>query len=1048
MKALNALIARSVVALVAIILATSLSLTPINAESPPFKVYTTQEGLAHDSVNKIVRDSRGFLWFCTAEGLSRFDGTSFTSFTTEQGLPHRNINDFLETSDGIYLVATSAGLAVFDPNGRPYRWNIVESRLEVVGDDPPLFRTFVPETDDRQRKIILSLAEDSHHNIWAGTALGLYRLILSENGWRFEEFKTEQDKSDGVAVLFKDSKGNLLIGRGSSVYQVNPDGEISKLLNRGTASVMEDRDGNLWLDSGGTPVGLQVFAEENGALRLLRTYTKKDGLPDNSFFFAIEQMADGRIFVGMHDGLCEFMPDAANGDPKFRRLEKNKVTALAEDAGGSLWIGTELFGAWKLAPGNFTIFGKEDGFIEEDDIRSIYPGPDGDVYVPTRPHKTLFFRNGKFQSVTPFKLAKRSWSWHFLDLLSKDQEWWIPTEHGLYRYPRLTKFEDIENAAPKNIYSITTGLPGEEIFNMFEDSRGDIWFTIVGVKHSLLRWQRSSNSIIATNDDDGLPMYNGPISFAEDRQGDVWFGHYFGGLSRYRKGRYAVFGEQNGLPQGQIGDLLIDSSGRLWIATSGRGLLRIDDTAVDTPEFKSISTADGLSSNQIICLTEDRFGRIYAGTGRGIDRINANGTIDTFTQADGLPSNYITRCAADKNGRLWFVSRNTLVRFAPEIDKPTLPPQVYVDKISAAGVQQKISALGESNVVLPDLAPNQGQIQVSFFALTFGAGENIRYQYRLDDQDWSSTTTQQTLNFDVSPDKHHLEIRAVIADGLASEKPAALSFRILPPIWQRWWFVLGIAVLVFGAIFLLHKYRTARLREVNAALEDARSAEERLSRSREERIIELEKVRTRIATDLHDDIGASLTQIAVLSEVAQSVTTGNGGSRDPLRKISEVSNELVGTMSDIVWSINPAKDHLSDLIQRMRRFAADLLSARAIGFQFGAPPQGDEIVLNTSVRREMFLVFKESINNVTKHSGARNVIIRLDFTDSNLVLTVADDGIGFDTTTTVSSINGGNGLLSMHRRACDLSGRLNIESIIDRGTTVTLVLPLNKQAVS
>jgi hypothetical protein len=136
-------------------------------ERPPFKVYTTEEGLAHDSVSKIVRDSRGFLWFCTAEGLSRFDGARFKNYTQDHGLPHRNVNDFLETRDGDYLVATSLGLTVFNPNSRAYRWNVLESKLEQTSNDPPLFQTFAPDTDNRQKKGILSLARDGNGRIWA-----------------------------------------------------------------------------------------------------------------------------------------------------------------------------------------------------------------------------------------------------------------------------------------------------------------------------------------------------------------------------------------------------------------------------------------------------------------------------------------------------------------------------------------------------------------------------------------------------------------------------------------------------------------------------------------------------------------------------------------------------------------------------------------------------------------------------------------------------------------------------------------------------------------
>jgi len=180
--------------------------------------------------------------------------------------------------------------------------------------------------------------------------------------------------------------------------------------------------------------------------------------------------------------------------------------------------------------------------------------------------------------------------------------------------------------------------------------------------------------------------------------------------------------------------------------------------------FKNISTHDGLSSNQVICLTGDRFHQVYAGTGRGINRLDQNGNIAVFTQADGLPSNYITRCAAGKDGALWFVSRNTLVRYTPEQKTAVVPGAVYIDRVSVNGNPQRISALGETQINLPDLTYDQNQVQISFFALTFGAGENIKYQYRLDEQEWSQPTIEQTINLNLTSSKHSFLVRAVRAD--------------------------------------------------------------------------------------------------------------------------------------------------------------------------------------------------------------------------------------------------------------------------------------------
>jgi signal transduction histidine kinase len=233
-------------------------------------------------------------------------------------------------------------------------------------------------------------------------------------------------------------------------------------------------------------------------------------------------------------------------------------------------------------------------------------------------------------------------------------------------------------------------------------------------------------------------------------------------------------------------------------------------------------------------------------------------------------------------------------------------------------------------------------------------------------------------------------------------------------------------------------------------------ADAALRRAKEERLAELERVRKRIATDLHDDIGASLTQITVLSEVARQSLSREGFHSEQLGQISAVSNELVEAMSDIVWAINPKKDHLSDLVHRMRRFASDVFTARGLSFTFDAPDSARDTRLGASVRREVFLIFKESVNNVLKHACATQVRIRFRLEGARLELSVSDDGRGFEPLDSVtlsgeyepSDGTGGNGLYSMRRRALEMGGRFDVRSKTGEGTTVTLSLPAAAAALS
>jgi signal transduction histidine kinase len=302
-------------------------------------------------------------------------------------------------------------------------------------------------------------------------------------------------------------------------------------------------------------------------------------------------------------------------------------------------------------------------------------------------------------------------------------------------------------------------------------------------------------------------------------------------------------------------------------------------------------------------------------------------------------------------------------------------------------------------------------------------------------------TDLRTINYaNLSPGRYRFLVQAVNSEGGMSENPATIKFTILPPVWLSWWFLSLCAVLMAAFAMTVVRFRRARRREREAA-------EAALRHSRDERLRELEEVRRRIATDLHDDVGSSLTQISLLSEVARQRLEGKEAVvNEPLTLIARLSSELVDSMSDIVWAINPQKDHLSDLSQRMRHFASDVLTARQIELQFRTPDdeQQADIKVGANVRREVFLIFKEGINNLVRHSRCRAAAVEFRVEEEGLYLRMSDDGQGFE----VRSKSWGHGLLSMQERCRSLGGLLTIESGIGVGTTLLLLIPLKPQATS
>ncbi|PYT05121.1 MAG: hypothetical protein DMF60_13005, partial [Acidobacteria bacterium] len=419
----------------------------------------------------------------------------------------------------------------------------------------------------------------------------------------------------------------------------------------------------------------------------------------------------------------------------------------------------------------------------------------------------------------------------------------------------------------------------------------------------------------------------------------------------------------------------------------------------------------------------------------------------SVSSADGLSSDFTKFIYRDNQNALWIGTLNGISRFTPEPPSVTSPPSIVVSGLRIAGEAYAVNELGEDAIDNLELQSNRNQVQIDFTAPAFGLGETLRFQYKLEgaDANWSAPTDLRTINYaNLSPGNYRFLVQAINGEGILSVNPATVTFTILQPIWLRSWFVGLVAVLVAAILYSFYRYRTARLREVNSALAETQLAEEALGRSRTERLAELERVRARIATDLHDDIGSSLTQIAILSEVAHQRASEGAGENDsePIARIISVSNELVDTMSDIVWAINPKRDHLSDLLHRMRRFASDVFTARQIAFQFRAPEPEHDIELGANVRREVFLIFKEGVNNVVKHSDCTRAEIEFQIEGDWLVLKITDNGRGFDSTRAlydsapaITSARGGNGLPSMHRRAREMGGQFQIVSRNGEGTT-------------
>ena len=981
----------------------------LEAKRLPIKTYTTADGLARDFVLCIEQDSHGFLWFCTAEGLSRFDGYQFTSYRVEQGLPANYVSDFLETRAGVYWIATDGGLARYDPAGPPPRFRRV-----------PLPGNAIPSV----------LYEDRGGTVWCGIGSGdggLLRLAPGETSFAPVEVKMTNRSITSILV---DRRGTLWLGSPAGAYRRDSDGAVRAytaadgMPDPFVMALAEDDAGRVWI---GTRSGLARVepGDERGARP--RVYTRRDGLPA----VRIESLlatSDGQVWVGTNEGLAEWTgPSPGASAPEFQAytleqgLAARAVGALAEDHDGNLWVGTFGSGAMKVARSGLTTYSDVDGLLQPTALVVTRAGELCALHTDGESPITLACWDGRrFRTIRPAwpaGITYFGWGRGQIALQDEDAEWWIATGGGLARFSGAESARELEGARPKRVYTVADGLPGDNIFRVFEDSRRDVWIgTIGGEGDGLSLWNRATGRVHAFTTGDGLRDRPVPTAFAEDRAGQVWIGFFHGGLARYGAGRFTMYGARDGVA-GAVRRIFVDSAGRLWIGCS-RALLRVDDPAAERPTFVAYDSSRGLASSDVAEITEDASGRIYALTGRGIDRFEPQpegpGRVQHYTTADGVAPGELQLAIRDREGALWFSTPLGISRLAPSPDRPRPPPPVRITRLTVGGVARPISDLGQAEI--SGLTLRSTPLQIDFVGLGFSPGESLRYQYQLEgaDADWSSPTDQRAVVYaNLSSGRYHFLVRAVSSEGEVSSHAAGVSFRVLPPVWRSWWFLASCAAAGLLVALAFHRYRLAQL-------------------------LALANVRTRIATDLHDDIGASLSQIAILSEVARRPGDARETrSESPLAEIAGISRELIDSMGDIVWAINPEHDRLSNLVHRMRRFATDLLGSQKVGLHFESAVADEDLRIDANVRRQVYLVFKEAIHNVVRHSGALCVEVRLSLTADDLVLRVADDGRGFDPDLGYE----GHGLRSMRRRAAAVGAEVTIDSEPGRGASMTLAVP-------
>ncbi len=997
---------------------------PLASERLAIQRFAQTEGLASDHVACLLEDSRGLLWIGTGSGLSRFDGERFVSYSRADGLPHSSIHQVLEDASGHLWVATSAGLA---------------RMLAARDGDGRLFRTY-RFGESGLGEVVRAILEDSAGRIWVAVGARLFRSTVEGNDLAFREVELGiewlRDEAREVRDLAEGRDGSIWVATSLALLRLSPDGRHTRYSVEGPpdiASVLDllvDSRGRLWLlghgvlvfqpDSYGNVPATPLAGRARPVAAALEELPRREGevvrlegVPTSGFTSALE-LRDGEIWIASVSALDVVGAGGPRRLTERNGLGTNLFSALLEDREGNVWIGTRGRGLLRLDRHGFVSYGQAEGLATEN-VASIVPDGQGGVLVIGAPAASYVHvpRGGGFEAI-PIPIDRDppqpGWGWNQVTWLDSRGEWWVPTGDGLYRFPRLGRVEELARARPIARYGARDGLGADRIFRLFEDSRGDLWVGAFGPTR-LARWERATERFLRYGAEDGLPSKIG-TAFVEDGSGAVWIGFFEGGVARHRQGRFELFGAADGVPAGFVSTLFVDSAGGLWVGTTEGGLARAAEPSAARPRFEPPASGSERAQQGVLCLTEDLAGRIYVGTARGIDRFDpATGTLRHFDSANGLIGNEVISARRDGAGDLWFATSAGVSRLHPVAEGPVRPPRLLITELRAGGEALPIAELGVAS--LPPFRVEAGiyELEIGFGAIDLSAIGGLQYQTSLDGRnggEWDRPSRERRVHLvGLGPGDYLFRVRALRGDGVSSE-PIAVAFTVLPPFWRRGWFVGATMVALLGTVVGATRLRLRRL----AALQ---------------------RVRERISADLHDELGLSLSRIAMLSEVARR--RAGAAAEEELVAIGDSARELIDATSDMAWALDPRRDDLGSLMARLRRLASDVFEGAGVSWSFEAPEECDQLPIRAEVRRHLLLILKEALHNAARHAHARTVRLEIAVREGWLDAEVRDDGRGFDPAAKRAGADG-SGLAGMARRAAELGGEVDVISMPGRGTRV------------
>ncbi|HWD20001.1 MAG TPA: two-component regulator propeller domain-containing protein [Verrucomicrobiae bacterium] len=956
--------------------------------------WQTDKGLPHSSVTAVVQASDGYLWVATQNGLARFDGVRFRVLD-ENNTP---------------AMKNSRLVQLFED--RTHALWIGAEQGELIRQKDGVFTSYTLPGKGTTHNYVRTFCEDSN-SLW---------LVSCE--WQLIHLEHEQFTVPSASwnlsgrhatAVTADARGQIWVGteRELAVLQGGQFVTVWSQTNEPNFQVeflAPSRDGGCWVAG-------------NGRLRKFSSPQREQNLAgfdwNNRPVYDLYEDRQRRLWIAtLGSGLFRYDPDGAVLHLTTREgLPSDFVRCVTEDKEGDIWIGAEGGGLCRLKPALFETFDTAQG-LASSQAMSVSEGTNG-MWVGSNGDGLDYLTEGGVRHFGPESGLKNGHVWAVVQ--DPRHVLWAGTWDGLYKNDG-TKFIGLSDGA----------TVGWQVLALYEDHHGDMW---VG--------QQAFNGVTRLHNDErtvfrvpgASPSFD-VRAMAEDRNGAFWIGTAEEGLFRMQGSNFTRFGKSAGLRSEAIWCLHTDHEGNLWVGTCRGGL-----SLWREGRFVTWTAQEGLVNNVICQILEDDDGNLWLGSYGGIARVRkedlrrsaASGApkiqCQRYGMEDGLPSlecdgGFQPSGCRSHDGRLWFPTVKGLAVIDPRhVSKNPLPPPVLTEETLIDGVAAAPPAPGRQTVV----KAGSQRVEFHFTALSFAAPDEVRFRYRLEglENNWVEAGGQRSASYShIPPGAYVFHVMACNNDGVWNETGASLPLLALPHYWQTGWFFAITALLVVGGAASAARYAEGRKMQRRVELAERGRA--------------VEQERTRIAKDMHDSLGANLTEIAMLSELAQSPEARPEQVTDDIRRITTRARELTRSLDEIVWAVNPQNDTLENFVAYTCTFAEDYLRLARIACRLDVPERLPEISFATDLRHNLFLAIKEAVNNIVKHSAASEVWIKVKIAPPLFAVTIEDNGRGFSP----PAASGRNGLVNMRKRMETIGGRFQLRSEPGLGSRLSLEIDL------